>query len=73
MIHVKLKYFFMSLFYFLIITYTINVYNYVSIDRFNIFEAHAYVYLLAFFSYVKCFIAKIIRRLIESRKYFIVS
>lgn len=57
----------MSLFYFLIIAYTINVYNYVSVDRFNIFEAHAFVYLLAFFSYVKCFITKIIRRLIESR------
>lgn len=39
----------MSLFYFLIIAYTINVYNYVSVDRFNIFEAHAFVYLLAFF------------------------
>lgn len=39
----------MSLFYFLIIAYTINVYNYISVDRFNIFEAHAFVYLLAFF------------------------
>lgn len=39
----------MSLFYFLIIAYTINVYNYVSVDRFNIFEARAFVYLLAFF------------------------
>lgn len=39
----------MSLFYFLIIAYTINVYNYISVDRFNIFEAHAFVYLLASF------------------------
>lgn len=39
----------MSLFYFLIIAYIINVYNYISVDRFDIFEAHAFVYLLAFF------------------------